>query len=125
MIPPHLHQWTLASRPAGAPSLENFKAKEVPVSSLDVGQVLLRTRYVSVDPYVRGRMRNVKSYVPPYEIGDAIDGNIVGEVVATKDSRFKEGDFAAARLSWADYQVAEGHKLRKVDSNPALLSAHA
>src|ERR1051325_4380084 len=96
-------RWTLASRPTGVPSEENFKLIEAPLPPLEIGQVLLQTLYLSVDPYIRGRMRNVKSYVPPYEIGDVIDGNVVGRVVASKDSRFKEGDFATARLGWADY----------------------
>jgi NADPH-dependent curcumin reductase CurA len=124
MSPKIIRQWTLASRPSGVPSLQNFVLKESPLPPLEVGQVLLETKYLSVDPYVRGRMRNVKSYVPPYEIGDVIDGNIVGRVVASKDSRFSEGDYAAARLGWSDYQIAAGHTLRKVDSDPALLSAH-
>src|SRR4051812_30597839 len=118
MIPTKTRQWTLAARPAGIPTEDAFKMVESPLPSLDVGQVLLQTIYLSVDPYIRGRMRNVKSYVPPYEIGDVIDGNVVGKVVASKDSRFKEGDFATARLGWADYQIAVGQKLRKVDSDP-------
>lgn len=124
MIPHKSKQWTLASRPAAVPSLENFKLTEAALPPLEVGQVLLQTTYLSVDPYVRGRMRNVKSYMPPLEIGDVIDGNVVGRVVASKDSRFKEGDFATDRLGWQDFQIASGNKLRKVDPDPALLSAY-
>lgn len=117
-------QWTLASRPVGVPTLENFKLTETSLPALDVGDVLLQAHYISVDPYIRGRMRNVKSYIPPLEIGEAIDGNVVGRVLASKDSRFKEGDFATARLKWQDLQITSGSKLMKVDPDPELLSAY-
>ncbi len=124
MIPSRARQWTLASRPTGVPSETNFTLHDAPIPTLEVGQVLLQTHYLSVDPYMRARMRNVKSYVPPYEIGDVLDGNVVGRVVASKDSRFKEGDFATARLGWADYQIATGQALRKVEDSSGLLSAY-
>ncbi len=116
-------QWTLLSRPAGVPVESNFKLIESPVPSPQPGEVLIKTVYLSIDPYIRGRMRNVKSYVPPFEIGELIDGGIVGRVIESKNEKFQTGDYVMARLGWQDYAVSNGEKLRKLDPDPKYLSA--
>jgi NADPH-dependent curcumin reductase CurA len=116
-------QWTLASRPAGEPSLENFRLTETSIPSLSAGQVLVQTAYLSVDPYMRPRMRNVRSYVAPFEIGQVLDGGVAGRVVESKDLNFKAGDLVNGRLQWADYAAADGKTLRKLPNDESLLSA--
>ncbi|MFD1049558.1 NADP-dependent oxidoreductase, partial [Kibdelosporangium lantanae] len=82
-IPANAREFRLASRPDGTPKPENFDLAEVPVPTPGDGQVLVRNQYLSVDPYMRGRMRDVKSYAPPYAVGEALYGGAVGEVVAS------------------------------------------
>ena len=74
----------LASRPEGAPTPEDFELAEVPVPEPAAGEMLVRNSYLSVDPYMRNRMRDVKSYVPPYEVGKVMDGGAVGQVIASR-----------------------------------------
>lgn len=114
----------MASRPVGEPTLKNFELIETPIPPLKDGEVLIQTYYLSVDPYMRARMRNVKSYVAPLEIGEVMDGGIVGRVVESKSSRFTVGEFVTGRLRWADYCVSSDRKIRKVPPDPDLLSAH-
>jgi NADPH-dependent curcumin reductase CurA len=116
-------QWILASRPRGMPTHDNFKLVENAVPEPAEGQALVQTLYLSVDPYMRGRMRNVRSYVPPLAVGEVIEGGVVGRVVASRSCALKVGDFVNARLGWQDYAVAEASSLRKLPPDPALLSA--
>jgi NADPH-dependent curcumin reductase CurA len=116
-------QWILASRPAGLPTDENFKFIESPLPEIKAGQVLVKTLFLSVDPYMRGRMRNVRSYVPPLSVGDVIEGGVVGQVVASQSHELNVGDFVNARLGWQDYAAADAALLRKLPSDPAMLSA--
>src|ERR1051325_8446590 len=82
----------LASRPAGTPTLDNFQFAETEVPQPSDGEVLVRLRYISVDPYLRGRMREGKSYVEPFEIGQVIKNSAVGEVIESRSPNFKAGD---------------------------------
>jgi len=116
-------QWTLASRPRGIPKNENFKLVESLLPTLRTGQVLIRTIYLSVDPYMRGRMRDVKSYVEPLKLNEVIEGGIVGKIVESKSSHFSVGDFVTARLGWQEYAVSDGENLKKLDPDPNFLSA--
>lgn len=117
-------RWILASRPAGVPTAENFRINEAPMPLPGPGQVLIKNRFISVDPYVRGRLRNVRSYVDPLQIGDVIDGDAVGEVVASNDPALPVGSFAVARTGWQEFGLVNGGDARVVSENPAGLSAH-
>ena len=100
-----------ASRPAGVPTSENFEFVETETPSLDEGEVLLRSLYISVDPYLRGRMREGKSYVAPFEIGQVIESGVVGEVVESRSADFKPGDIVSGQLGWRLYNVARDKQL--------------
>lgn len=84
--------WLLASRPNGAPDLGNFELGEIALPPLGEGDVRIRNSWLSVDPYMRGRMNDVKSYVPPFQIGQPLEGGAVGEVVESRSARFAVGD---------------------------------
>src|SRR5882672_550348 len=86
------HEIRLKSRPEGLPTSDNFELAETAVPNPGAGQVLVRNSYISVDPYMRGRMVARKSYVPPFQIGEALTGHAVGQVVASNADAFKVGD---------------------------------
>jgi NADPH-dependent curcumin reductase CurA len=114
----------LNKRPAGKSTLDDFKFvnEEMPVAKN--GEILLKTIYVSVDPYLRGRMNDSKSYVPPFELNKAIQSGIIAEVTDSKLAEFKTGDFLTGNLDWKEYQISNGSGLHKVDENAAKLSAY-
>lgn len=114
----------LNNRPLGKPKLTDFKfvTEENPV--IQDGQILLKTLYVSVDPYLRGRMNNEKSYIPPFELNKPIQSGIIAEVIESKNPDFKIGDFVSGMLSWKELQLSDGKGLHKVDQNLAPLSAY-
>jgi hypothetical protein len=105
---------TLASRPVGEPQESDFAVDEVEVPSPGAGEVLVRSLWVSVDPYQRGRMSTQRSYARGLELGDVITAQAVGEVVESRDSRFEPGDRVAGQLGWQEYAVARGGALRKL-----------
>lgn len=111
-------------RPVGKPTLDDFKfvEEETPVAA--EGQVLLKTLYVSVDPYLRGRMTPAKSYIPPFELGKPLNSGIIAEVVASKNKDFSAGEFVSGHLEWRELQVSSGAGLTKVDAGAANLSAY-
>ena len=109
----------LAARPTGAPAPENFALAEVDVPTPAEGEVLVRNLVMSVDPYMRGRMDDVKSYVPPFRLGEALDGGAVGEVVASADPDLAVGDTVLHDLGWRDYAVVRASRARKVDPKAA------
>ena len=88
------------------------------------GEILLHAAYVSVDPYMRGRMSDAESYIPPFEVNKPIEGLAVAEVIESKNSDFEAGDFVVGFLAWKEYQVSQGKGLRKVDADIAPLSAY-
>ena len=104
-----------ASRPAGLPTLENFQIVESEMPQLNDGEVLVRTLYISVDPYLRGRMREGRSYVPPFAIGEVIRSGVVCEVIESRAPDFAAGDIVTGMLSWRLYNMAKAGELRKVD----------
>lgn len=112
-------QILLASRPAGMPTLENFKLIEAPMPQPQDGEVLLRTLYLSVDPYMRGRMSDRKSYVPPFGLNEMIAGGGVAEVIESHAEGFQPGDIVTGMLGWQLYAAAKAAGLRKVDSKLA------
>ena len=123
-------QILLASRPEGEPTSDNFKLVEVPVPAageLADGQVLVRHHYLSLDPYMRGRMSEAKSYAQPQPLGEVMIGGTVGEVVASKHPRFALGDRVVGMGGWQQFAVVDGNApglLRKVDTTHVPLSAY-
>ena len=115
-------QWLLKSRPPGVPEAGNFELVEIPVPEPGDGEVLVRSVYLSLDPYMRGRMRDVKSYVPPVQIGELMEGGGVGEVIASNNPKFAKGDIVEGRLGWQEYALSDGASLRNVDPSLAPIS---
>jgi len=112
----------LASRPEGRPKPENFRLEHVAVPAPSEGEVLLAIRYLSLDPYMRGRMSTAKSYAASTEIGEVMTGGTVGEVVESRHPDFKPGDFVLSHSGWQSHAVAAGSELRKLDPKAAPLS---
>ena len=115
-------QYRLARRPRGRPDPDVFELVEEPVPTPDDGEVLVRTWYLSVDPYMRGRMNDAESYAEPWSVGQVLKGGVVGEVAASNHPGFEPGDVVAAHLDWADYAVAPGHRLQPVAVGDAPVS---
>src|SRR5689334_5133324 len=109
----------LAARPEGEPKEADFEVREGPPRSADDGQLVVRKVFVSVDPYMRGRMTGVHTYVPPYAVGDAIEGGAVGRVVESNDDRFAKGEWVVSQLGWREQGVAAADRLRKIDPSVA------
>ncbi|HZD52017.1 MAG TPA: NADP-dependent oxidoreductase, partial [Woeseiaceae bacterium] len=107
-------QIRLASRPEGWVTTDNFQLTEEPVPEPADGQVLVRNVFLSVDPYMRGRMNDVKSYVPPFALGDVLKGGAVGKIVASRNPGFAEGDWVNGILGWENYSLASGQGLYKL-----------
>lgn len=117
-------QVRLASRPSGWVSLENFTLTETEVGEPGPGQVLVRNVFMSVDPYMRGRMNDVKSYIPPFQVGEVLQAGVVGEVVASNFDGIAKGDHVMGMLGWENYSIADGRLLRKLPASAAPLSWH-
>jgi NADPH-dependent curcumin reductase len=115
-------QIILVSRPYGEPSPENFKLGEAPIPAIAEGQMLLKAKYLSLDPYMRGRMSDAKSYVPPFAIGEPLGGQTVSEIVASKNPSFAVGDVVLGFGGWQEYAVSNGSELRKLDPSLAPVS---
>jgi NADPH-dependent curcumin reductase CurA len=109
-------QVLLASRPQGAVTLDNFRMVEAEVPKAGPGQVLVRNEWLSLDPYMRGRMSDAKSYVPPVQIGEVMVGQTVAQVVESNDGQFKPGDKVLAPAGWQAYAVASARELTKIDA---------
>jgi len=114
----------LASRPKGLPVADNFTLAQSDVGPPQDRQVLLRNLFMSVDPYMRGRMNDRQSYVPPFELGKAMDGGAVGEVLESRAKEFKPGDLVTSNFGWREYFVASPRDLHPVSRDIQPLSAH-
>lgn len=112
----------LASRPSGRPSAENFRLETAPVAEPADGQVLLKLHYLSLDPYMRGRMSDAKSYAAPVAVGDVMEGGTVGEVIASRHKDFSVGNMVLSHSGWQTYAVADASALRKLDPDAAPLT---
>jgi NADPH-dependent curcumin reductase CurA len=108
-------QIRLASRPAGKPTFENFTITEKPAPSPGDGQLLIRTQYLSLDPYMRGRMSDAPSYAPPVKVGGLMVGATVGEVVESGDPGVKPGEVVLAAIGWQKYGLAVAATVRRLD----------
>jgi NADPH-dependent curcumin reductase CurA len=107
-------QFTLASRPVGAPTPENFNLIDVDIPTPSQGEVLLRTVYLSLDPYMRGRMSDAKSYAEPVAIGEVMVGGAVCRVEKSLNDNFQVGDLVVAYTGWQDYAISDGEELLKL-----------
>ena len=114
----------LASRPLGLPTAANFTHAQIELKSLPDQQVLVRNVFMSVDPYMRGRMNDRKSYAPPFEIGKVLDGGAVGEVVESRAKEFKIGDAVVSNLGWREYFIASPKDLHPVSREVQPLSVY-
>lgn len=115
----------LKNRPKGKPSISDFEFLEEDVElRIKDGELLLETKYVSVDPYLRGRMSDAKSYTPPFKLDEPIHSGVIAKVLESKNNTFKTGDYVSGMLAWKTKQVSTGKGLLKVDGSKAPLSAY-
>ena len=105
----------LVARPRGFPDEELFEVAETPIPDPAEGQVLIRNAFFSVDPYMRPRMNDVRSYVAPFTLGEAMTGGAVGRVAASRNERYAEGDWVLHGLGWREWTLSDGSGLRKID----------
>ena len=122
---PRNREIRLKSRPSGMPSPSDFEVVETTVSDPSTGQVLVHNLYMSVDPYMRGRMVDRASYVPPFQVGEALTGGAVGKIVASNgNSRFSEGDYVSNFAGWREWFLSDGGDLQKIDPDLAPIQAY-
>jgi NADPH-dependent curcumin reductase CurA len=115
-------QIVLAARPIGLPKPSDFRLVEAPIPEPGPGEMLVRARYLSLDPYMRGRMSDAPSYARPVALGEVMVGAVVGEVVRSRHPDFAEGDVVEERLGWQEYGLSRGREARKVDPGLAPIS---
>jgi NADPH:quinone reductase len=115
-------QFTLAARPKGFPQEADFRLIETPTPVPKEGELLVRILILSVDPYMRGRMGDAKSYAPPVRLGEVMVGGTVGKVIESRHPDFGAGDIVEGRLGWQEYAVSDGTGLRKIDPGLAPIS---
>jgi hypothetical protein len=118
------HEVRLASRPEGIPAATNFTLVRTELEPLQDGEVLVRNLFMSVDPYMRGRMNEGKSYVPPFELGKPLDGGAVGEVVESRANEFRVGDAVTSSRGWREYFIAAPKELHPVNREIQPLSVY-
>jgi hypothetical protein len=114
----------LAARPVGEPKPSDFELVEVEVPDPGPGEIVVRNRWMSVDPYMRGRMNDIRSYVPPFQIGAPLEGGAVGEVVASEADRIAAGQEVVHQLGWRDYALLPASAARPIDTGMAPDSAY-
>src|SRR5262245_50281630 len=112
----------LVARPAGVPDEHLFEVAEVPIAEPGEGQVLIRNAYFSVDPYMRPRMNDVRSYVAPFTLGEPMTGGAVGRVASSRDPQLEEGDWVVHALGWREWALAQAAGVRKIDAGSAPVS---
>lgn len=117
-------QIKLVKRPIGLPTKEDFEFIQAPIAVPAEGEVLVRTVYISVDPYLRGRMNEGKSYIPPFELDSVMQSGVIAQVVESKSPNFEKNDIVMGSLGWQEYSVAKDLEIRKVDTNLAPASAY-
>ncbi|MFV0295879.1 MAG: NADP-dependent oxidoreductase [Hyphomicrobiaceae bacterium] len=122
MIPKTYRRVVLAKRPSGEPAVSDFRVETIDMPELRANEVLVRVAYMSLDPYMRGRMRDAASYAKPVPIDGVMEGGTVGEVVASENPAFKVGDTVEGRLGWQEYGISTGGSLRPIDTSIAPIS---
>ncbi|MCY9187510.1 NADP-dependent oxidoreductase [Bacillus mojavensis] len=116
-------QIQLARRPQGVPVHEDFRFETISIPEPKQGEVLVKTLYVSVDPYMRGRMQDTKSYVEPFALDEALSGGVIAEVVSDGD-KLKQGEIVIGNLNWQEYSAVSESAVRKIDTSLAPASAY-
>ncbi|MCT4352842.1 NADP-dependent oxidoreductase [Streptomyces sp. Je 1-79] len=124
VLPASSREWHLVARPHGWPTPADFALRETPVTEPAEGRILVKNLHFSVDPYMRGRMNDVKSYVPPFKLDHPMDGGAVGEVVASNAEGFAVGDHVLHGLGWREYADVPAKHATKVDPELAPLSTY-
>src|SRR5215471_5168682 len=114
----------LQRRPVGLPQESDFELISVSLPPLRAGEVLVRNLYMSVDPYMRGRMTDQPSYVQPFQVGQPLDGGCVGQVVQSQGGKLQVGDYVLGRKGWREYYIADSAELTKIDSTVAPVQAY-
>ncbi|GAB6861770.1 NADP-dependent oxidoreductase [Haloplanus litoreus] len=117
-------EWYFVERPEGEPTLDCFELREGDVPTPRRGELLVHVRYLSVDPYMRGRMRDSASYAEPWAVGDVLQGGVVGEVVASESPAYEAGDLVTGRATWSEYAVLDADDAAPVDPEIADLPAY-
>jgi len=117
-------QWVLASRPTGRAEVSNFRLTETEAPAIHEGQVLIKVQYLSLDPYMRGRMDDARSYAAPQPLDTVMIGGTVGEVIESKHDRFQAGDVVVGMGGWQEYFVSDGSGLRTVDTRTVPASVY-
>jgi NADPH-dependent curcumin reductase CurA len=120
----HYQRIVLASRPSGWVTEDNFRLEQAEIPSPKENEVLVRNHFLSLDPYMRGRMNDAKSYAMPQKLDETMGGATVGEVVESRHADFKVGDMVRGMLGWAEFGVADGRALSRVDTRKIPLSAY-
>lgn len=113
-------KFILKRRPSGEASTNNFELTEEKLSPMNDRDLLVKAKYFSVDPYMRNRMNNVESYVPPFELNAAISGDGIAEIVETKSERYQVGELVAGVLPWQEYSIVNEKKIEKIIPEPAI-----
>ena len=117
-------QWVLASRPDGQPTVENFRFEEVELPELSDGQILVENTFASVDPYMRGRMNDVESYIKPFQIDEPLTGTAAGVVTESRSNKFKVGDTVRHFAGWRTHAVLNEDQAEQIDTNLAPAEAY-
>ncbi|WP_174614421.1 NADP-dependent oxidoreductase [Virgibacillus ihumii] len=115
---------TLAERPAGMPTTEHFSIQDAPLLQPEDGQIQIQSLYISVDPYMRGRMNKGKSYVAPLKLNEPINGRIVGKVLQSESNQLRAGDKVVGMLDWQKYNTVDADSVRKIEETGAPLPAY-
>jgi NADPH-dependent curcumin reductase CurA len=122
-IPPTMDRVVLAARPEGLPKISDFRLETMPMPRPKEGEFLIRTIWLSLDPYMRGRMDHGKSYAPAVELGDPMEGGCVGEIIESNHCDFKVGEFVTGRFGWQSHAISDSTEgVRKLDPTQAPLS---
>jgi leukotriene B4 12-hydroxydehydrogenase/15-oxo-prostaglandin 13-reductase len=121
-VPSINRQFVLAARPVGMPKESDFQVVSVPIPALGSGQILLRTMFLSVDPYMRGRMNGIRTYADPVDIGQVMVGGTVGKVVQSTNPQFNVGDVVAGYWGWQEFAISNGQGVQKLDTSIAPAS---
>jgi NADPH-dependent curcumin reductase len=114
----------LAGRPVGAPTLDNFRIEIGPIPAPASGQLLVRTLYLSLDPYMRGRMSIAPSYAKPIAIGDTMEGEVVAEVLESRSPDYREGDLVRSKVGWCTHATIRPENARRLQAGAAPITAH-
>ena len=114
----------LKSRAVGMPTEDNFELREAIIPELEGGELLVRNIYMSVDPYMRGRMADRESYISPFQVGKPLEGGSVGTVIESRHPEFIEGDYVLSMYGWREYFVSNGSGLSKIDPSLAPIQAY-